>query len=193
MVGVSVLRCDSRMQTVRLVSAGPRRLAGASTGLDSANTQRARAVYVLSSQGRPLTSAIVHVRLPLRIEYLPVLRSMAGVVGGVSSLGYDQIMQLRLAVSEAFEFVSRRNPHKTAHADGESARRGWHRSGVQLCDRPGQIGDPNNFSRAHASIEYRSAEDEEILALLNSLMNVVEIDPEKSLVRLVKYTSGPRA
>ena len=109
---------------------------------------------------------------------------MAGVVGGVSSLGYDQIMQLRLAVSEAFEFV-RRLPLESAHADGIDL-------GCSFVIGPDKL-EILITSPGHMSIEYRSAEDEETLALLNSLMNVVEIDPEKSLVRLVKYTSGPRA
>lgn len=108
------------------------------------------------------------------------------------SLGYDQIMQLRLAVSEVFELVSRRNPHKTAHADGETAGA----DGIDLeCSFvicPDKL-EVLITASAHASVEYPGAEDEESLALLNSLMNVVEIDPETSLVRLVQYRAGSRA
>ena len=131
-----------------------------------------------------MTHDIVHLRLPLRVKYLPVLRSMAGVLGGVSSLEYDQIMHLRLAVSEVFEFVRRRVPRASAYAEGIDL-------GCSFVIAPDKleilITPPEDVS-----VEYRGPEDEESLALLKSLMNVVEIDTEKCIVRLVKYAPEPR-
>ena len=126
-----------------------------------------------------LTYEIVHLRLPLRSVYLPVLRSIAGVLAGVSSLEYDQIMHLRLAVSEVFEFVRRRALLAGDHADGIDLGCSFVIGSDELEILITPSGD--------VSIEYSGPEDEESLALLNSLMNVVEIDTEKSMVRLVKY------
>ena len=44
----------------------------------------------------------VELRLPATPEYLPVLRATAGVVAGNLSFNYDEILQIRVAVSEAF-------------------------------------------------------------------------------------------
>ena len=118
----------------------------------------------------------------MRKKYLPVLRSMAGVVGGISLLEYDQIMHLRLAVSEVFEFVRRRS-RASACAIGTDL-------GCSFVIGPDKleilITPPKDVS-----IEHRSPEDEESLGLLHSLMNLVEIDAEKGVVRMVKYTREP--
>ena len=45
---------------------------------------------------------IVQLRLPATPEYLSVLRATAGVVAGNLSFNYDEILQIRVAVSEAF-------------------------------------------------------------------------------------------
>jgi hypothetical protein len=131
-----------------------------------------------------LTHDIVYLQLPLQIRYLPVLRSMAGVVGGVGSLDYDQIMHIRLAVSEVFEFVRRRAPPASALADGFGLGCTFDLGpdGLEiLITPPGDV-----------SFEHSGPEDEESLALLNSLMNAVEIDAAKRTLRMVMYASASR-
>ena len=56
------------------------------------------------SEGEP-TDDEVEVRLPAKSEYLPVLRATVGVVAGIHSFNYDEIVHLRVAVSEAFELA----------------------------------------------------------------------------------------
>ena len=50
----------------------------------------------------------VLLRLPAKSDYLPILRATVGVVAGVMSFTYDEIVQIRVAVSEAFELAARR-------------------------------------------------------------------------------------
>ena len=57
------------------------------------------------STGDSLTGEPVELKLPPRAQYLPVLRATLGVVAGSMSFDYDEIMQLRVAVSEAFELA----------------------------------------------------------------------------------------
>jgi anti-sigma regulatory factor (Ser/Thr protein kinase) len=57
------------------------------------------------STGDSLAGEPVELKLPPRAQYLPVLRATLGVVAGSMSFDYDEIMQLRVAVSEAFELA----------------------------------------------------------------------------------------
>ena len=59
------------------------------------------------SLNKPLATEIVEVKVPPRSKYLPVLRAAAGVVAGGMALNYDEILELRVAVSEAFDLVIR--------------------------------------------------------------------------------------
>ena len=69
------------------------------------------------STGDSLANGEIELRLSPRSEYLPVLRATVGVAAGVLSFNYDEIVQLRVAVSEAFELA-------IGHLDaGEQAQR----------------------------------------------------------------------
>ena len=82
-------------------------------------------------------------RLPPKPEYLSVLRAAIGVIAGDISFNYDEIIQLRVAVSEAFQMTIRQVPqepqvstavglvvHLTAAGDKTTGRCG--ESGVTL-------------------------------------------------------------
>ena len=45
---------------------------------------------------------VVELRLPTRSDYVSVLRATAGVIAGEMSFSYDEVINLRVAVSEAF-------------------------------------------------------------------------------------------
>ena len=49
----------------------------------------------------------IELKLPLKADYLAVLRASAGVIAGGLSMTYDQVMQLRVALSEVFELALR--------------------------------------------------------------------------------------
>ena len=49
----------------------------------------------------------IEVRLPLSSNYLPVLRATVGVLAGIMLFNYDEIIQIRAAVSEAFNLAAR--------------------------------------------------------------------------------------
>ena len=51
---------------------------------------------------------VIEIRLPLNSDYLPVIRATVGVLAGIISFNYDEIIQLRSAVSDAFSLASRR-------------------------------------------------------------------------------------
>ena len=50
---------------------------------------------------------VIEVRLPPSPDYLPVIRATVGVLAGIMSFNYDEILQLRVAVSEAFNLATR--------------------------------------------------------------------------------------
>ena len=52
-------------------------------------------------------SDVIEVRLPLKADYLSVLRATVGVLAGEMSFNYDEIIQLRVAISEAFSMAVR--------------------------------------------------------------------------------------
>lgn len=49
-----------------------------------------------------LPGDVVELRLPARPEYVSVLRGAAGIIAGEMSFDYDEVLHLRVAVSEAF-------------------------------------------------------------------------------------------
>jgi len=51
---------------------------------------------------------VIEIQLPQNSDYLPLLRATVGVLAGIMSFNYDEIIQLRLAVSDAFSLAERR-------------------------------------------------------------------------------------
>ena len=67
---------------------------------------------------------VIEVRLPPTPDYHPVLRATVGVLAGIMLFNYDEIIQLRTAVSEAFDLATRWAKQEGAptNADGVSMR-----------------------------------------------------------------------
>ncbi len=124
---------------------------------------------------------VIEIRLPLKLEYLQVLRAAVGVIAGTMSFNYDEIMHLRVAVSEVFDFVIK---HVTRRERLSEVNELVIRFAVQA--------DKMEILITHAS-DYTnnldSEEDQESLALLKSLMDEVEYGDEKTVIRMAKYRS----
>ena len=60
---------------------------------------------------------VIEVRLPRFPDYIPLLRATIGVLAGMMSFNYDEIIQLRIAVSEAFNLATRRANQEGATND----------------------------------------------------------------------------
>ena len=131
---------------------------------------------------------IIELRLPLKSEYLPVLRTTTGVVAGSQSFGYDQIMQLRVAVTEVFDLAMDR----LARA-GQGATE--NELAVRFMMEPDKleimIAGPESYV-----VPPDSEEGKKSLALLKSLTDAVEFGIEaagRTGVRMVKYKSTGEA
>jgi len=128
-----------------------------------------------------VTDNTVELRLPLQDRYLPVLRATAGVVGGVMSFNYDEIMYLRVAIQEAFSVAMR----WVQPAERES---GLHGLTVRFLIKPGEM-EVVMLGPRCSSDRASTKEDEESRAVMESLMDEVESgeDAEGWLVtRMVK-------
>ena len=128
-----------------------------------------------------MASDSVELRLPLKPQYLLVLRATVGVVAGTVSFAYDEIMELRAAATEIFDAAVN---HPTPERGNELT--------VQLAVDPDKIGitmiGPENFTDA-----LHGQQGEESRAVLRSLMDEVEFGvdgPGKTGVRMLKYRSA---
>ena len=131
-----------------------------------------------------MSDEVVELRMPLRAGYVAVLRATTGVIAGEMSFNYDEVMQLRVAVSEVFDIavgiVAQRNG---ASEDGELATR--------------FLAGPDQLEiLITAPVDYtgylHTQEGYESLGLLESLVDKVEFeafDSGKTLVRLAKRRS----
>lgn len=128
-----------------------------------------------------MSDEVVELRMPLKAGYVAVLRATTGVIAGEMSFNYDEVMQLRVAVSEVFDIaigiVAQRNG---ASEDGELVARFV-------------AGSDQLEILITAPVDYTSylhtQEGYESLGLLESLADKVEFeafDSDKTLVRLAK-------
>lgn len=113
-------------------------------------------------------SDVIELRVPPKPEHQPVARAAIGVIAGSISFNYDEIIQLRVAMSEAFEIMLRR----IQSSNGDSL--------------PSEV--TIRFSTDSDSIEVlipdwpsnadytATEEDEESLALLESLMDEIQVN-----------------
>jgi anti-sigma regulatory factor (Ser/Thr protein kinase) len=131
-----------------------------------------------------LVNDLIELRLPLKPEYLPVLRATMGVIAGAAAFSYEDIMCLRVAVSEVFDRAI------------ENFRRGErasevHELAVRFGVQPGKIevlmACPPGYT-GHLDRD----EAKESQALVKSLVDEVAFEVEadgKTVVRMVKYQS----
>ena len=123
----------------------------------------------------------VELRIPTKAEYLPVLRAVVGVIAGTASFNYDDILQLRVAVSEAFDLAVKHL------GEGEQASEVSALT-TRFVVEPNQIEISITEPRA-PSTRGENTGDVESLALLDSLVDKVVLGEEpdgRRVIRMVK-------
>lgn len=128
--------------------------------------------------GGEIDDAVIELRLPPKPESIPVLRATIGAIAAGMSFNYDEIIELRVAVSEAFDMAIR------------------HLSNGQKRSKPGNI--TVKFRLAHEQLEFlipdlsdysyrlSSQEEQESVALLGSLMDEVEFGAQQDGQRVMR-------
>ena len=124
----------------------------------------------------------IRLRLPLKSEYLPVLRMAAGVIAGVMTFNYDEIVQLRVAVSEAFSIAIRNIPGQMGSEQTDEVE-------FRFTVSPDKL-EVLVVSGANDIADLDKEDTEESRALLESLTDEVEFGGEQYLVRMVKHLRG---
>ena len=132
-----------------------------------------------------MTDNTVEVRLPARPEYVSVLRAAVGVIAGSMSFNYDEILHLRVAVSEAFSLALKHAKLRDGHPEVS-------RMSVSFMVAPGEleirVTDPDVDVAVVAQ-----ADEAESRAVLESLVDRVEFrlaGAGESVISLVKYLSA---
>ena len=128
---------------------------------------------------------VIELRLPPRSEYLTLVRAAVGVISGGMSFNYDEIIQLRVAVSEAVQMATQWATQEDIEAAGAQlvVRFTVNPDGLEIL-----VTGPEGLARA-ITVE----PDEEGLALLQSLVDEVEFGSGAAgqpLVRMVKYRTA---
>ena len=121
----------------------------------------------------------IRLRLPLKSEYLPVLRMATGVIAGVMTFNYDEIVQLRVAVSEAFSIAIRNIPGQMGPGQTDEVE-------FRFTVSPDKL-EVLVVSGANDIADLDKEDTEESRALLESLTDEVEFGGEQYLVRMVKH------
>jgi serine/threonine-protein kinase RsbW len=125
---------------------------------------------------------VIALRLPPKTQYLPVVRAAMGVIAGEMSFNYDEIVQLRVAVSEAFELAVRAAGEIIAPVAITEVEVRF----IIALDRL----EVNILYLREGVARITSEASEESLALLKSLVDEVELTggtAGKPLIRLLKY------
>ena len=126
-------------------------------------------------------SDVIELRVPPKLEHQSVARAAIGVIAGDLSFNYDEIIQLRVAVSEAFEIMLRRVQRTSPESSPKEVI-------IRF------ITDPDSVEvtiPAWPSIPgyAETEEDAESKALLESLMDETKLngaDEGEPLVRMLK-------
>lgn len=128
---------------------------------------------------------VIEVRLPPAPDYLPLLRATVGVLAGIKSFNYDEIIQLRVAITEAFDLATRKAKQEGAPAISDEVSIRFvvaaNRIEILVSNRPGFIGQ--------IDVE-REAES---CAVLDSLMDEVRFGSganNEPLISMTKYTTA---
>ena len=125
---------------------------------------------------------VIELRLPPRSEYLTLVRAAVGVISGGMSFNYDEIIQLRVAVTEAVQMATQWATQVQREATEAQLV-------VRFTVNPDGLGIlltvPEGLAR-----DITAEPDEEGLALLQSLVDEVEFGGGAAgelLIRMVKY------
>jgi len=128
---------------------------------------------------------VIELRLPPRSEYLTLVRAAVGVISGGMSFNYDEIIQLRVAVSEAVQMATQWATQEETAATGAQLV-------VRFNVKPDRLTIlltvPEGLARP-----ITAEPDEEGLALLQSLVDEVEFGVgagDELSIRMVKYRAA---
>ena len=128
---------------------------------------------------------VIEVRLPPAPDYLPLLRATVGVLAGIKSFNYDEIIHLRVAITEAFDLATRKAKQEGAPAISDEVSIRFvvaaNRIEILVSNRPSFI--------AQIDVE-REAES---CAVLESLMDEVRFGSgadNEPLISMTKYTTA---
>ena len=125
---------------------------------------------------------VIEVRLPPTPDYLPLLRATIGVLAGIMSFNYDEIIQLRIAVSEAFNLATKRIRQEDAPASPDEICMRFvvaaNRIEILVLNRPGFIGPID------VKLEVESC------AILESLMDEVRFGGGSAYEPLISMTKS---
>ena len=125
---------------------------------------------------------VIELRLPPRPEYLTLVRAAVGVISGGMSFNYDEIIQLRVAVSEAMQMTTRWATQEVLeHSEAPLV--------VRFTVEPERLAILILVPEGVAGL-LRLETDVESLALLESLVDEVKVGGTAAgepLIRMVKY------
>ena len=107
------------------------------------------------------------------------------MIAGNLAFNYDEITQLRVAVSEVFDLAMRHSKREDQSPDSAKldVRFVVHSDRLEI-----RVAAPTNYSG-----ELMNEQDEESMAMLTSLMDQVKFGDKNDLVAMVKYRPGARS
>ena len=124
----------------------------------------------------------MELRLRLRLEYLGVVRGLVGVIAGTLDFNYDEVMHLRVALSEVFEMATHIEEHEAEATPRDVVISFQPRTdGLEV-----RVAAPVGLVR-----DIVGERGDESRALLDSLMDSVEYDTDGA-VRMVKHRSAEK-
>ncbi len=132
---------------------------------------------------------VLELKLPLKPQYLQMARAAAGVIAGGMSFNYNEVVQVRIAVAEAFELTRLRTLSVNPEAEAAEVLIRFTVAPNKLEILMPSLMSSEEESGAHAT----SPEELESAAFLESLLNTVELQSEAAgnpAIRLVKYRAA---
>ena len=128
---------------------------------------------------------VIEIRLPAKSQYLPVLRAAIGVIAGALSFNYDEIIQLRVAVLEAYDLALQYLSQQEGSPEGSELS-------VRFTAGADRIEILIPASGGHMG-QLDADEEREAKVLLASLVDELEVaaGPDGApIIRMVKYRSS---
>ena len=124
------------------------------------------------------THDVVRLRIPLKSEYLSVLRATAAAIAGSMDFNYDEVIQIRIAVSEVFDMALEHTGRVGSSED--------------VIDLPIEFVIGEDILEFQISYPVQRTEaldreqNEETHAILHSLMDTVDFSVDDAIVHMTK-------
>ncbi len=138
-----------------------------------------------AKKGRESLADVIEVRLPPTPEYQPLLRATVGALAGIALFNYNEIIQLRVAVSEAFSLATKCVKRKGAPTSSDEVLMRFivatNRLEILVRKWPGSIG------------QIDTEREVESCSLIESLMDEVVFGGESAGEPLIRMTKSNNA